>query len=490
MKRFILTIDEGTTSLRVVLFDVKKHKIVKLERAQTELITPKAGWVEQDANDIWDKTVLCLKKVMHKINPEDVYGLGITNQRETIVAWDKKTGKALNNAIIWKCRRTADFWEDLKQSKFAKIIQDKTGLIVNSYFSATKIKWLLNNSKSVIKALEEHRLCIGTIESYLVYRLTNHTIFVTDVTNASRTMLFNINTLKWDDELLKLFGIPRDILPMPVDNDEIVGFTRMFDKPIKIAGLIGDQQSSLLGQGCFNKGQIKNTYGTGSFMLANIGHDPIKSQNNLLTTIAYKINGVVSYALEGSVFSCGSIINEAIKRRLAPNHRKLTRLASKVRESNLYLIPAFNGLGCPYWIMDAHEQFINKTKNTSNQEIAKACWDSIAYRSYDVFEAMMKDINLQPTKLCVDGGLSRNRYLMQLQSNLLQLPISIVNLESTAIGSIICTGIATSAFKFDDFVFKPIKTFTPSRTQEQIQPVIDGWKGAMKEYLEGLNNAK
>lgn len=485
MKRYILTIDEGTTSLRAVLFDVKKQKIKRFERAFTKLIEKNKTWVEQDANDIWNKTVSCLKKVAQDIDLEQIYGLGITNQRETVIAWDKKTGKALTNAIIWKCRRTADYCKKLAKSKIAKTIKTKTGLIVNSYFSATKIKWLLENVPAVKKALKQNRLCVGTVESYLVYRLTNCKVFVTDVTNASRTMIFNIHTLKWDDELLKFFNIPKRILATPVDNDKIVGYTLLLGKPIWIGGLIGDQQSSLLGQGCYSKGDIKNTYGTGCFMLANIGFDPIDSKHNLLTTVANRLFKQTSYALEGSVFSGGSIANEMIRIGIAPNHRQLTRMAMKVKQSNLYLIPAYHGLGAPYWIMDGHEQFVNKTKLTTPYEVAKATYDAIALRSYDVFEAMIKDTKLMPTKLCIDGGLSKNKYLMKLESNLLQLPISIINLESTCMGAIICTGLATKAYRsLNDIDFRPVKTFKPKKSKLEMQPLIDGWKKAISEYIK------
>ncbi len=487
MKRYILTIDEGTTSLRAVLFDVKKQKIKRFERAFTKLIEKKKTWVEQDANDIWNKTVSCLKKVMKRVKPTDVYGLGITNQRETIVAWDKKTGKALTNAIIWKCRRTANYCEQLKNKPIAKLIRDKTGLLINSYFSATKIKWMLENVPVVKKALKNNTLCIGTIESYLVYRLTQCKVFVTDVTNASRTMLFNIHSLKWDDQLLKYFNIPKTILPKPVDNDQVVGFTTLLGNYIKIAGLIGDQQSSLLGQGCFHKGDVKNTYGTGCFMLANIGSQPIKSNHNLLTTIASRLNKKTSYALEGSVFNGGSIINEMIKQEIAPDHRRLTKLAIKCKHSNVYLIPAFNGLGAPYWNMNAQAKFVNWNKNTQPKEIAKAAFEAIAFRNYDVFEALTKDVQLQTKKICIDGGLSKNRYLMKLQSNLFQLPISIINLESTCMGSIICTGLATKAFKsLDDIHFKPIRTYKPTKQFKTVEPMIMGWKKTIDNYVKGL----
>lgn len=486
MKRYILTIDEGTTSLRAVLYDVKKRRIVRFTRAYVNLIKPQKNWVEQNAEQIWNKTLSCLKDVTKDIDIDSIYGLGITNQRETIVAWDKTTGKPLYNAISWRCRRTADYCKKLKHSSFARTIHNKTGLIVNSYFSATKIKWLLENVPAVKRALKKKTLCVGTIESFLTYRLTDCKQFVTDVTNASRTMLFNIHTLKWDDDLLKYFKIPKGILPTPVDNDEKVGYTTLLGGAITIVGLIGDQQSSLLGQGCFNNGDIKNTYGTGCFMLANIGMVQILSKHNLLTTIASRLHKQTYYALEGSVFSGGSIINDAIKQGIAKNHRKLTKLAAKVKESDVYLIPAHNGLGAPYWIMDAQATYVNKTENTSPKEIAHAAWHSIALRNYDVYEALLKDIKTKPSQMCVDGGLSKNRYLMHLQSNLIQLPISIINLESTCMGSIICTGIATHAFQsLYDLDFKPIKTYKPKKTQEEMKPEIEKWKKVINNFVKG-----
>lgn len=486
MKKYILTIDEGTTSLRVALFDVKKQKIKRFVRSYTNLIQPKPTWVEQNADDIWNKTLACLRKITKHIKASEIYGLGITNQRETVVAWDKTTGKPLYNAIIWKCRRTAKYCQQLKQSKFAKTIQAKTGLIVNSYFSATKIKWLLENVPEVKRALKQNNLCVGTIESYLVYRLTNCKVFVTDVTNASRTMLFNIHTLKWDEQLLKFFNIPRSILAKPIANDKVVGYTKLLGKVIKIAGLMGDQQSSLLGQGCFKKGDIKNTYGTGCFMLANIGQRPITSKNNLLTTIANKINGKTFYALEGSIFSGGSIINQAIDDGIAPTHKKLSKLAKKSECDDLYLIPAYNGLGAPYWIMDAKPKFINKSKYHTKADVARAIYKAIALRNYDVFEAMKKDIDLKHKKLCVDGGLSRDKFLMKLQSNLLQLPVALINLESTCMGAIICTGLATKAFKSLYAIdFKPKKIIYPTKSFKKVKPIIDTWKKLMNQYLRG-----
>lgn len=491
MKKYILTIDEGTTSVRVALFDVKKQKIVKFVRSQIDVIQPRESWVEQDANAIWDKTYSCLKKMLRGIKIDQVYGLGIANQRETVVAWNKKTGKPLYRAIIWKCTRTAKYCKQLKKSSIAKTIQAKTGLIVNSYFSATKIKWLLQNVPAVKKACKQKNLCIGTIETYLVYRLTQNKAFVTDVTNASRTMLFNIHSLKWDQYLLKYFKIPSHIFAKPVANDKIVATTTLFAKPIKIAGLMGDQQASLLGQGCFKKGDVKNTYGTGCFMLSNIGQKAIVSKHNLLTTIANRINGKTYYAFEGSIFSGGSMVNQAIKDKIASSHAKLSQLAKQSKCNDLYLIPAYNGLGAPYWVMDAKAKYIGKNKNTNKADIAKAIYQAIALRSYDIFDAMRKDIKLNKKYLCVDGGLSQEKHLMQLQANLIQLPIATINQESTCMGAIICTGLATKAFKSINAInFKPKQIIKPNKSLIKVKPLILRWNNIMRKYLKGLKNEK
>ena len=294
--KYILTIDAGTTSVRAVLFNTQKNEFVKIEKQPFKQIFPKPAWVEHDAEEIWQKVKDCVLKVCENINPNEIYGLGITNQRETVVAWDSKTGKPLCNAIVWQCRRTSKFCATLKKSKMSKVIHNKTGLIPDAYFSATKMKWLIDNVKEVKKSLTENTLKMGTIESYLVYRLTQGKSFVTDITNASRTMLFNIKDLVWDEDLLKFFGIPKNVLPEVVDNDQVVGSTNILGNEIKIAGLIGDQQSSLFGQGCFERGMAKNTYGTGCFMLVNTADKIIKSKHGLLSTIGYKCKNNISYA--------------------------------------------------------------------------------------------------------------------------------------------------------------------------------------------------
>ena len=485
MKKYILAIDEGTTSVRAILFDVEKNKIVKLSRQPITIVNPRVTWVEQDANDIWNKTLKCLKDVTSNIDLDDVYGLGITNQRETTIAWEKNSGKPLYNAIVWNDRRTINDCYKLIKSKHSKIIQDKTGLIINSYFSATKMKWLLHHVPAVAKAAKANNLCLGTMESFLVYKLTQHTVFVTDVTNASRTMLFNINSCRWDNQLLNIFGINKKWLARPVDNDKKVGFTTLLGKKLAIVGLIGDQQSSLLGQGCFHKGDIKNTYGTGCFMLANTGTQRIRSVNNLLTTIACRINNKTYYALEGSIFSGGSLINGMIAKKVAKNHRQLAKLAKKVKSTNTYLIPAFKGLGAPHWLMEAQPQFINWDK-AENKDKAYAAYHALVMRNQEVFNAIKKDTKYSFKRLCVDGGLAMNKYLMHKQADVLQLPISIINLESTAMGAITLTGLATQAFKsLYKLEYKPIKTYKVKKPYKKVVSYINDWNDLMSQYMKG-----
>jgi len=487
--KYILTIDEGTTSVRAVLYNTQTNKFEKIERRTFKQIFPQPAWVEHDATEIWQKTQECVLNVCKDINPQDIYGLGITNQRETIVAWDEQTKQPLCNAIVWQCRRTSKFCEKLKKGKNFKQIYSKTGLIPDAYFSATKIKWLIENNKNVKQSLKNGTLRVGTIESFLVYMLTEGKAFVSDVTNASRTMLFNIKTLEWDEGLLKLFNIPKNILPKVVDNDEIVGQTNILGSPIKIAGLIGDQQSSLFGQGCFEVGMTKNTYGTGCFMLMNIGNKIIKSKHGLLTTIAYKIKRKLNYALEGSVFNAGSTVNWAIDNLgIATSPQELTDLAQSVDSSDgVYLVPAFTGLGTPYWDMDARAVICGLTRSTDKRHIAKAVLESIAFSSYDVLSTMQKDTKGKIKELHVDGGASENENLMQFQCDLLQTSLKKYHQESTCLGSMFLTGLAMGVYKNLSEIkslLKEQKAYKPLKDIAQIQPQIKAWKVAVKRCLK------
>ena len=489
--KYILTIDAGTTSVRAILYNCKNNKIEKIEKTPFTQIFPKPGWVEHDAEEIWQKVKKCVLEVSKGIDPEEVYGIGITNQRETVVAWDGKTGKPLCNAIVWQCRRTSNYCLKLKKSKMSKVIHNKTGLIPDAYFSATKIKWLIDNVKEVKNALKENTLKVGTIESYLVYRLTNGKSFVSDITNASRTMLFNIKFLCWDKELLNFFNIPEEILPKVVDNDEVVGVTNLLGKEIKIAGLIGDQQSSLFGQGCFEKDMAKNTYGTGCFMLVNTADKPIKSKHGLLTTIAYKHSGKVAYALEGSVFNAGSVVNWAIDNLgIAKTPEELTSLAYQIESNDgVYLVPAFTGLGTPYWDMNARAIIVGLTRGSDRRHISRAVLESMAFSSYDVLKTMQKDTKGKIKELHVDGGASENEKLMQFQCDLLQTTLIKYNQESTCLGAIFMTGLATKAFKNIQEIklkLQPLKTYKKQKTLEEVKPQLKAWKGAVKKCLRKI----
>jgi len=491
--KYILTIDAGTTSVRAVVYDVAKNEFIKIVKRPFKQIFPKPAWVEHDPEEIWQSVLYCLKEVCKDINLLDVYGLGITNQRETVVAWDKNSKKALANAIVWQCRRTSNYCNKLKKSKMAKTIHNKTGLLPDAYFSATKIKWLIDNDKNVKSALQNNTLCVGTIESFLVYKLTNGKTFVTDVTNASRTMLYNIKTLCWDEELLKFFNIPQSILPTVVDNDKVVGVVDkdLLGQEVKIAGLIGDQQSSLFGQGCFEEYTAKNTYGTGCFMLINTGKKFIKSRHGLLTTIAFKQNNKLTYALEGSVFNAGSVVNWAIDNlNIASSPDELTKLSQQIpNNEGVYLVPAFTGLGTPYWDMDARAIITGLTRASDKRHIARAVLESMAFSSLDVLNTMQREVKGKIKSLHVDGGASENEDLMQFQCDLLQTKLNKYNQESTCLGAVFMTGLATGAYKSLSEIKKvinPIKQYAPIKTFEEVKPEIRAWKGAVKKCLRKI----
>ena len=487
--KYILTIDAGTTSVRALLYDKEKEQIVRIEKEHFRQYFPKPAWVEHDAEEIWEKVKQCLIRVTNDVDAKDIIGIGITNQRETTVAWDKKTTKPLYNAIVWQCRRTSRYCEKLKKSPKSLTIQNKTGLIPDAYFSATKMKWFIDNVKEVRKALVDNRLCFGTIESFLVYKLTNGRSFVTDITNASRTMIFNIQTCEWDEDLLKLFSIPPKALPRVVSNDEIVGTTNLLGEEIKIAGLIGDQQSSLFGQGCFDKGMAKNTYGTGCFMLVNTGKDRIKSRKGLLTTIAYKLKNKVHYALEGSVFNAGSVVDWAINNLgIAKNPEELTGLATDLKNNEgVYLVPAFTGLGTPYWDMDARGLICGMTRGTDKRHIARAVLESMAYSVYDVLKNASREGKLKIKELHIDGGASKNEFLMQFQANILRVTLKEFNHESTCLGAVFMTGLATGVYKNLDEIRKLLverKRYIPGLSLIEIKPLLRGWKRAVKKSLK------
>lgn len=485
--RYIVTLDEGTTSVRALLFDVKLGKIIRIEKQKFKQFFPRPAYVEHDAEEIWRKIKKCLKLVSRGVSTDEIYGLGITNQRETTVAWDKKTGKPLCHAIVWQCRRTAKLCEKLKKEK-GNFIHSKTGLIPDAYFSATKMKWMLENVKAVKDALKDDRLCLGTMESYLVYRLTKGKVFVSDITNASRTMLFNIHTCTWDGDLLRLFNIPLRCLPKIVSNDEVVGSTDILGKEIKIAGLIGDQESSLFGQGCFSRGMAKNTYGTGCFLLVNTGSKIVYSKKGLLSTIAYKVKGKVSYALEGSVFNAGSSVDWLVNSlKLCKDPYRLTDMAKSTQSNDgVYLVPAFTGLGTPYWDMGARGMICGLTRASDRRHIARASLECMAYMTYDVIKVMEKEIETKIKNLKVDGGASVNEFLMQFQSDILGIKLSRMELESTCMGCMFLTGLATGAYKNIEDIkkrIKVVKIYRPKGKEEEVKSNLNGWMKAVKRCL-------
>lgn len=488
--RYIVALDEGTTSVRAVLFDTKTNSIAKIEKKKFAQIFPKSGWVEHDANVIWKKQKDALLTLTHDIDPKEIYGLCITNQRETVVAWNKKTGKPICNAIVWQCRRTANLCKKLAKDKaLCKKIKQKTGLLPDAYFSGTKIKWILDNVPMAKKLLAEENLLVGTIDSYLIYRLTNGKVHATDATNASRTMLFNINTLEWDDELLELFGIPKSILPKVLNSSDDFGTTDILGYPIKITGVAGDQQASLFGQGCFEKGDIKNTYGTGCFILLNIGDEPIISNKGLLTTIACSPKGQRAYAIEGSVFNAGSTLDWFLKEfRVVRNHERINAQIAKVGDNGgVYLVPAFTGIGAPYWDMDARAIITGLSRGSNLSHICRAVYESMAYSTYDVMELLTKESSIPTNELKADGGVSANDFMMQFQADLLNKPVTRSNKESTCLGVIYLCGLATGVYKNLDDIKKVIKSngeFRPTKNRKEVKKNLKGWKKAVRQCLK------
>lgn len=488
--RYIVALDEGTTSVRAVLFDTLTNSIAKIEKKKFAQIFPKSGWVEHDANVIWKKQKDALVTLTKDIDPKDIYGLCITNQRETVVAWDKRTGKPICNAIVWQCRRTANLCKQIAKDKaLCKKIKQKTGLLPDAYFSGTKIKWILENIPTAKQLLAENNLLVGTIDSYLIYKLTNGKVHATDMTNASRTMLYNINTLEWDDELLELFGIPKSILPKVLNSSDNFGTTDILGYPIQITGVAGDQQASLFGQGCFEKGDIKNTYGTGCFILLNTGDTPVISNKGLITTIACSPKGKIYYAIEGSIFNAGSTLDWFLKEfRVVRNHERINAQITKVGDNGgVYLVPAFTGLGAPYWDMDARAIITGLSRGTNLSHICRAVYESMAYSTYDVLTLISKESNIKPNELKADGGVSSNDFMMQFQSDILGKPVIRSNKESTCLGVIYLCGLTTGVYKNLEEVKNVIKSnaeFTPHMDKKDVSKNLRGWEKAVRQCLK------
>ena len=447
-KKYILAFDQGTTSSRSVLFDHKGSNIA-ITQKDFRQIFPKPGWVEHDPNDIWSSQLETALSISNKANISltEIAAIGITNQRETTVVWDRQSGEPIYNAIVWQDRRTSKYCDNLKSLGHIDKIKQKTGLVLDAYFSGTKLKWILDNVQGAREKATKGQLCFGTVDTWLIWKLTKGKTFVTDVSNASRTLLFNINTLEWDEELLKLFDIPKSILPEVKESSEIYGETDsdVFSANIPISGIAGDQQAALFGQLCTEKGMVKNTYGTGCFLLMNTGKKPVYSENKLLTTIAWKINGKVTYALEGSVFVGGAAvqwIRDELK--LIDTTEEIEVLASRVEDNGgVYFVPALTGLGAPYWDPYARGAIIGITRGTTREHIARATLEGIAYQVYDIVKAMEADANAKGTELRVDGGASANNFLMQFQADLFNFKVVRPKfLETTALGAAYLAGLA------------------------------------------------
>ena len=488
MKQYILSFDQGTTSSRAIIFD-KKGAIISIAQKEFTQIFPQPGWVEHDANEIWSTQLGVAAEAITKagLTVQQIAAIGITNQRETTVVWDKTTGIPLCNAIVWQDRRTADFCDDLKKVGKAEMIQQKTGLVPDAYFSATKLRWILDHIPGAREKAAQGTICFGTIDCWLLWKLTNGTVHATDVSNASRTLLFNIHTLSWDEELLQLFNIPASVLPEVRSSSEIYGYTQhvLTTHPIPIAGIAGDQQSALFGQMCTAPGMVKNTYGTGCFMLMNTGTVAVPSRNNLLTTIAWKVNGETQYALEGSVFIAGAVVQwlrDGLK--IIRTAAEIESLAAEVTDNaGVYIVPAFAGLGAPYWNQHAKGTIVGITRGTTAAHFARAALESIAYQTMDVLKAMEADSGISIKELRVDGGATANNLLMQFQSDMLQCRVVRPQVtETTALGAAYLAGLAVGYWSgLEDIQqqWQMERAFKPEMTADNRKTLSDGWKKAI-----------
>lgn len=491
-KKYILALDQGTTSSRAIVFD-HEGQIRSVAQKEFPQYFPQPGWVEHNPNEIWGAEASVIAEAISTIDITglDIAAIGITNQRETTIVWDIDTDEPIYNAIVWQDRRTAEFCDQLKADGLTETIRQKTGLIIDAYFSGTKIKWILDHVPGARKRAEEGKLRFGTVDSWLVWRLTRGETHVTDVTNASRTMLFNIHELKWDEELLKLFNIPLSMMPEVKSNSEIYGHTKttIFAHKVPIAGIAGDQQAALFGQMCLDPGSIKNTYGTGCFVMLNTGEKPIVSKNNLLTTIAWQIGNKVNYALEGSIYVGGSVV-QWLRDGLGiiNSSSDVETLAQSVPDSGgVYFVPALTGLAAPYWDPYARGTIVGITRGTTAAHIARAALDGIAFQTYDIAQAMAKDMNDRLTELKVDGGASRNNLLMQFQADLLGIDVVRPKItETTAIGAAYLAGLGVGYWDSVDELrrqWKVERTFTPNLDSETVRTAREGWADAISRTL-------
>ncbi len=497
MKKYILALDQGTTSSRAIVFD-KDGLIVGTSQKEFTQIYPKAGWVEHDAMEIWGTQSGVAREVLEKtgVRPEEIAAIGVTNQRETTVVWDKVTGKPIYNAIVWQCRRTAAICDDLKAKGWEEKIKQKTGLVIDAYFSGTKIKWILDNVEGARERAEKGELLFGNIDTWLIWNLTRGKVFVTDYSNASRTLLYNIKELKWDKEILEELDIPMSMLPEVKPSSCIYGYTdpqTFGGAEIPIAGDAGDQQAALFGQACYEPGMAKNTYGTGCFMLMNTGEKPIESKNGLITTIAWGIGEKVVYALEGSIFIAGASIQwlrDELK--LVYDAAQSEYYANLVDDTHgVYVVPAFTGLGAPYWDMYARGAVFGLTRGTKREHLVRATLESIAYQTKDVLEAMQEDSGITLKTLKVDGGASANNFLMKFQADILDVPVRRPQvLETTALGAAYLAGLAVGFWKGQDEIkdkWAEDKEFTSSMKEEDRIKKYRGWKKAVKRSMNWEN---
>lgn len=492
-RKYIMALDQGTTSSRAILFD-KEGNIVATSQKEFTQFYPKVGWVEHNPMEIWGSQSGVMREVLetNSIRPEEVCAIGITNQRETTIVWEKSTGKPVYNAIVWQCRRTSEICDELKEKGYEKLIKDKTGLILDAYFSATKIKWILDNIEGAREKAENGELLFGTVDTWLIWNLTRGKVHVTDYTNAARTMLYNIKELKWDDEILEILDIPKSMLPDVKPSSYVYGHTdegMLSGAQIPIAGCAGDQQAALFGQTCFEEGSAKNTYGTGCFMLMNTGENIVESKHGLLTTIAWGVDGKVEYALEGSIFIGGASIQWLRDElRVLYDAKQSEFYANSVKDTNgVYVVPAFAGLGAPYWDMYARGAIMGLTRGANRAHLVRATLESIAYQVKDVLNAMQEDSGLKLKDLRVDGGASSNNFLMQFQSDILDVNIDRPKVvETTALGAAYLAGLAVEFYNNKDEIKKSWiidREFIPNMSDDKRNLLYKGWKKAVSRSL-------
>ena len=500
MSKYILAIDQGTTSTRAFLYD-KAGSIIEKSQKEFTQYYPKAGWVEHDPEEIWNSTIGVINNLFKKsgIDPQKIDSIGITNQRETTVVWDKNTGEPLYNAIVWQCRRTSDICKNLKEKGYEKTFRDKTGLLLDPYFSGTKIKWILDNVEGARQKAKENKIIFGTIDTYLIWKLTGGKVHVTDYTNASRTLLYNIHTLEWDQELMDILDVPPYILPKVRSSSEIYGYTDknvFFGQHIPISGIAGDQQAATFAQGCYDKGMTKITFGTGSFLLMNTGSEPVYSDNGLLTTIAWGYNGEITYALEGSIFNAGSAIQWLRDELFLLNEAADSEyFAGKVENTDgVYFVPAFTGLGAPYWNPEARGTIVGLTRGSSKNHIVRATLEAMVYQSKDLIEAMLEDSGLKLKEVKVDGGAVANNLLMQFLADMIDTEVERpVNTETTVTGAAYLAGLATNFWDSIDDIMEKRQIdhkFNPNMQAKEREDRYKGWLKAVDTAIFWSENKK